>query len=100
MPIFGAAPFNIVPEKYCCNLPYYLCRQPGYISTTVELKYGINDYTIKDKELYELEDVIKNIKTIVGKNKYIIKCSESKNALNNALYDYRKSKISNKFFEL
>lgn len=100
MPMFGAVPFNIVPEKYCCNLPYYLCRQPGYISTTVELKYGINDYTIKNKELHDFEDVIKTLKLKFGKDKYTIKYSESKNAFKTALYDFRKNKIVIKFFEI
>jgi len=98
--MFGKTPFNIVPEKYCCDLPYYMCINPGFISTSVELKYGINDYTIKNKKLYDLEDVIKNLKLKIGKEKYVIKCSESKNALNTALFDFKKNKIINKFFEL
>ena len=77
-----------------------LCRQPGCISTTVELKYGINDYTIKNKELHDFEDVIKTLKLKIGKDKYTIKYSESKNAFKTALYDFRKNKIVIKFFEI
>lgn len=99
IPMIGKSPFNIVPEKYCCDLPYYMCINPGFISTSVELKYGINDYTIRNKTLYDFEEVIKNLKLKIGKDKYVIKCSESNNALKTALFDFKKSKIINKFFE-
>ncbi|MFT9599176.1 MAG: excinuclease ABC subunit C, partial [Mesobacillus sp.] len=70
----------------------------SFISVQAEYKHGINDYTLKDKELIKLANVIDEIKQITDEEtRYNIDVSESVNCLRRCLFNERLQK--NEFVE-
>ena len=69
-----------------------------YISSTVEYKYGMNDFTLKNEYLVELNCVLKQLKEITDKGITLsLKLSESKNVFEIAISDYDAIQIKSLF---
>lgn len=82
-------PFNVIPKNsyiHYSDFDSYV-NPVEYITLKTEYKYGVNDYTIKNSQLSDIEEIIEYIKNKLGDN-ISISCSESKNTLKKALEEF------------
>lgn len=74
--------FVFRPEKFKISSEKYGLMEDSIISVSAEYKHGINDYTLKDKELIKLSVVLDEIKQISDEEtRFNIDVSQSANCL-------------------
>jgi hypothetical protein len=70
----------------------------SFISVLAEYKHGINDYTLKDKNLIKLSDVLEGVKQLIDdETRFNIEVSESANCLRRCLFN--EGLLNNEFAE-
>src|SRR5699024_6254007 len=79
--------FAFIPEKFKITSLIDNEQDNSFISILAEYKHGMNDYTIRDKELVQLSAVLNEIQQLIDdETGFEVKVSESYTCLEKCFY--------------